>query len=175
VSPDNIPATGVSLQEYVEAQVAAIRHETDLMLATCREALAGGQREITLRDQAWRDTITALQRAVDKAENEMRQKLAIMNEFRGALTDQAGHFVQREQFEDMRTRMEATATKLELEATLKGRETRFAAAETRLTEIEQWKNNMQGRLWGVPVLIGVVVFVITQLMRVLFPADGGVP
>ena len=41
--------------------------------------------------------------------------------------------------------------------------------EVRVGKLESWKDNMQGRLWGVPILIGAVVFVVTQLMRVIFP------
>lgn len=42
--------------------------------------------------------------------------------------------------------------------------------EVRVGKLESWKDNMQGRLWIVPIVIGAAVFVATQLMRVLFPA-----
>jgi hypothetical protein len=173
----------ISLLAHVEARLADLQRQMSTLADNCDEKLADVRREMALRDKNWSDVHVSSQRAIDKAENEMRDKLAIMNEFRSALSDQARHFVLRDQFEDLRTRVEAAVTRVELEATVRARETRFVASETRLTTLERntgnyseermtqlegWRNNMQGRLWGIPMVIGVVVFVITQLMRFLF-------
>jgi hypothetical protein len=156
---------------HIESEFAAIRREIAALENLMGLGLADVRREMGQHGQNWQGTISALQRAVDKAEEEMKQKLGIMNEFRSALSDQATKFVQREQFEDLRTRVEAAATRAELDSTLRTRETRFTAAESRLATLEQWQSNIQGRMWGIPMVVGLVVFIVTQLMRVLFPAQ----
>ena len=94
------------------------------------------------------------QTAINKAERTMNERLASMNEFRDTLRDQAAKF----------------ATLLQVDDKLHGVEKSEEAIEKRLTELERWKNNMQGRMWAIPVLVGVFVFLLTQVMRVLFPA-----
>jgi transcriptional accessory protein Tex/SPT6 len=94
------------------------------------------------------------QTAIDKAERTMNERLQGMNEFRDTLRDQAAKF----------------ATIVQLDDRLHGVDKDYLAMGERLTELERWKNNMQGRMWAIPSMIGVFVFVLTQLMRVLFPA-----
>lgn len=126
----------ISLREYLEQAINGLRTEMQ-----------------AVKDQA-DTTFEFTQRAIDKAEHEMRQKLAIMNEFRGALTDQAAGFSTREQYEENRARIEKLASIATVDR-----------LETRVAMLEQFHNNMQGRMWAIPIVVGVVVFVITQALR----------
>jgi hypothetical protein len=70
----------------------AARRYTDLRAALLQE-------EIDRRWAAFGDQLTAMNRAIDKAEGEMNRRLEGMNEFRDAMRDQAARMLTRDAFD----------------------------------------------------------------------------
>ncbi len=93
------------------------------------------------------ERLDAQQKAVDKAEQQLRERLAGMNEFRDTLRDQAGKFVTRDEITLLRE-----------------------ASDSRLHGLELWKANMEGRLLIVGSVIAVTTIAINHLLRLAFGA-----
>jgi len=80
---------------------------------------------------------TSLQRAVDKAETSQDQRNQLNNEFRGQLKDQAATFITREY----------------LEVALK-------SLNERIVALQNYRANMEGRIWAVGAGFAVLNLVI---------------
>jgi hypothetical protein len=174
--PENMRSddTEITLREHIEARLDALERHFD-------------------------SRFDAAQTAIDKAEKSMNERLLSMNEFRDTLRDQASRFatllqldekmtsvikleerlrdlekaaVPRDTVEDIRTRLEHAATRAELDASLVGRATRFSAAEDRLSKLESFQSNLQGRMWAMGALIFFGALVINLVLRFMFQARG---
>lgn len=73
----------VSLREYVDVQLAAIRELVNQARVSDKEAIA--------------IALTASQKAVDKAEDAQDARLALLNEFRGQMADQARSYLRTDE------------------------------------------------------------------------------
>lgn len=148
-----------ALNAALEEKLEAMNASGLALVTTADESL---RREFTARIDAVRNEVLLIQRAseeaIGKAEAATEKRFASVNEFRQQLNDQTKNFATREM----------------VEQAARQRITRFEAAEDRIKDIEQWKSNTEGRqavraiLW--PVMVGVIVFIMTQVMRVMFPA-----
>ena len=96
---------------------------------------------------------TALQLAVDKAEAQMRDRLAGMNEFRDALKDQAGRLATRESVEWVADSQRAQTEKLWL----------------RIEALERKQSHAEGRSWMFFTLLGLGLTVLSIALRFLIP------
>ena len=186
--PENIPAPSaqeITLREYLEGRTAALEsHLHDAIRSVeerSLERMKAIQRETTLIQQAAGE-------AVLKAEQAQQLRNEAMNEWRGTVTDLISRYVEQRAVDVMETSLrgkieaveksiEATGRALEKsllavgEANQARAEAYYKSNADRLRQLEEWKSNMQGRMWAIPTIIGVVVFVVTQIMRVMFP-DG---
>lgn len=88
---------------------------------------------IELNDRRYTERGESVQRALDKAEATMNQRLNGMNEFRDTLRDQAGTFVSR--------------------SDLAGLE---KATDVRLKILENKNANLEGRLWAIGAGITII-------------------
>lgn len=112
-----------------------------------------GQQEIAARADELETRVversTALQRELDKAEGVLNERLKSMNEFRRTMEDYAGRLVTREMVDAL-----------------------LAANEKRVRALEDWSNNIQGRLlvfggvWG--LVVAVLAVLINYTMRKAF-------
>jgi hypothetical protein len=174
--PENIrsEADAISLREHLErlidngdkqhaSDLAALRRELDLIRTFTKEA---GEK-------------------ADKIDVEWRKQA---NEWRGTVEGIITKYTTSTEVQALEksllASMVADRTKVQNDQeTLKGgllaaigsdrtkSESDHRSLEIRVTKVESWKDNMQGRFWGIQVLTGVVVFVMTQLMRVFFPSS----
>ena len=93
-----------TLHHHMQVQLDSLNRVIEERFCSSKESVSNAMRAATL--------------ATDKAESAMNQRLAGMNELRGALSDQAAKFVTRAQFEEsqkatLETRI-ATTEKFEL-------------------------------------------------------------
>jgi hypothetical protein len=92
--------------------------------------------------------------AIDKAERTMNERLQGMNEFRDTLRDQAAKFATIQQLEDR------------LHAVDKDHE----ALTKRLSLVENFQSNLQGRMWAMGAFIFFGALLINLVLRFLFQA-----
>lgn len=107
----------ITIEKYIDKQVCSLREAAE-------KEIAALERTLTSR-------LDAAQRAVEKAEHSVDLRLAGMNEFRSALTDQAATFLTRQESDIWRSNL--------LE--------KVHSLETRLDKAEGRGGGMQA-LWG---------------------------
>lgn len=156
----------LSVRELLSADVRALNARLDALnesgLALVKQADEAIRSELVTRMEAIRHEMLLIQKAeeeaIDKADAATEKRFESMNEFRKQLSDQTRTFATREMVDT------AAAARI----------ARFEQAEGRIKDLEFWRSNTEGRqairaiLW--PVIVGVVVFIMTQIMRVMFPA-----
>src|SRR6266581_2871626 len=82
------------------------------------------------RDKAWTAQLASAETALNKAESALSKRLEGMNEFRDTLKDQAGHFV-----------------------TIDMLDAKLATIQSRLTMLDNYRANMEGRLWAIGAVV----------------------
>jgi hypothetical protein len=92
-----------------------------------------------------------------KSENELERRLDRMNEFRAMIERREATFINREFF-DERTGAHARED-----------EKFHAEAGARLGVLEQWKSNINGRIWGVAIGLGSLFTIIQIGIALLRP------
>ena len=159
---DRIKDAEVASRERVEG----LQEQLTVIERLAVERLEGVRREIILMQKN-------AEEAIEKATAATEKRFDSVNEFRGQLNDQTRTFATREMVEELRGRLEKAATREMVEQAASQRHRQIEAVEARIKMIEEWKSNSEGRqavrtvLW--PVLVGVVVFILTQVMRIAFP------
>ncbi len=173
--PENIPAQdaqAITLREHLEGRIAALAaHLNDAIRSVeerSHERLGNVRRELDLAQRADRE-------AIGKAEQAQQLRNEAMNEWRQTVTTIIARYVEQRQIDALEETMRAKIEALEKSLLSAGEgyhgkaEAYYKSNADRLKQLEEWKSNMQGRLWSIPVIVGLVVFVVTQLMRVMFP------
>ena len=105
----------------------------------------------------WRDYVDArlesMDRAICKAEEQLRDRLETMNEVRDQLRDQASTFATRESVELIRSQVAKE----------------LATIANRISELEKGRANDQGRQWMLWALMGVGLTALNIALRFLVP------
>jgi hypothetical protein len=103
---------------------------------------------VSLRDYV--DTrLDALDLAVNKAEQQLRERLAGMNEFRYAIRDQSRQF----------------ATKETMDVLTANIERQIATLSARVWELEKKQANAEGRSWMLFALLGLFLTALSIVLR----------
>lgn len=97
------------------------------------------------RAEAVRVSLEAQLKAVDKAEQQLRERLAGMNEFRDTLRDQASKFITRD------------------ESLMLHR-----ATDERMRGLEQFRANIEGRILTLGAVWAFIVIAVNYLIRLAF-------
>ena len=142
------PRGDVPLRDYVDQRINSMLIQIETRFALALEA----------QNQA----VTAIERATEKAENQLNYRLEGMNEFRDTLRDQAAGLATKESVEVMRE----TLRKEVCEARNESRERADRNAEL-IAALKEANAQALGRqealIWG----LGVVMTVIGLLLRFL--------
>ena len=141
----------ITLKEHLERRIDELDKKLTDFVAFWREERVKGLAEIQRRademERRVQDRAMAHERAVDKADKAISERLAGMNEIREMMRDKDEMLATREQ-------VDLIAAGLRVEGT---------AFEKRLRDIETWSANMQGRLitlgglWGLIVALAAVL------------------
>ena len=97
--------------------------------------------------------LTATETAVNKAEEQLRQRLEGMNEFRGQLKDQAATLATREALDLTRDRLRQDLERL----------------TERLGAVEKVQANQAGRSWMLITGLGIGLTILSLALRLLVP------
>lgn len=134
----------ITLKEYFDKRLAALEKALEDWVRLWREERERGLQAIQRRSDELEKRITEraslLERALDKADEQMNKRLEGMNEFRQSMEDQRARLASRE-----------------LVDTLTG------ALEKRIRELENWSANVQGRLLVISGVWGLVVMFLSVL------------
>ena len=144
------PADEISVRAHLERMIEELNRQMINEFVALR-------RELSLVNAYTKD-------ANEKAERIDQQWRAQANEWRGTVESLITKYATQDSVRALEKSLLAVN-----EADRTRAETEHKGIHTSLAGLETWKSNMQGRLWGIPVLLSVVVFIVTQLMRVLFP------
>ena len=106
--------------------------------------------DIPLRDYV-DSRVLALETAMEKAESQLRDRLAGMNEFRRALDDQNATFV----------------TKAMMDADKADRDRRIGELAVRIWALEKTQANAAGRTWMAYTLLGLFLTGLALVLRFL--------
>jgi hypothetical protein len=144
----------ISLRVHFDQRIDAIEKKVDDFIVFWREERSKALEHIQARavelEKRVIDRAAAQERAIDKAEKAMGERLTGMNEFRETLRDQASKLATREQVE-----------------------LSVGALEKRIRDMEQWSANIQGRLLVMGGVWGLVVVLISVMLnytiRMAFP------
>jgi len=90
-------------------------------------------RQLCQQDKAWRQRFDDASTAIGLAKETIEHRLSGMNELREQINRERGTFVSRELFDRV------------------GRE-----LEIRVQELQDWRNQMVGRMWAVSVVLFIV-------------------
>lgn len=108
--------------------------------------------QVAMRDYV-DSRFAAMQSAVDKAEVQLRERLAGMNEFRETLRDQASRLATRES----------------LDLIAQNHDRQIDALMNRIVELEKKQANAEGRAWMLFTLLGVFLTALSIVLRIMFP------
>jgi len=217
-TPRHLTGDAVRLRDYMEVQFAEVRRQVAREIAVLvelnREHIRAHSREHEMSqvaiDKATGDTEFRFreerafamhhneltQRAVDKAEAGMNERLKGMNEFRQALTDQTATLVRREyvesalnslntrldeRFASMETAGQARATNVSLaleraEGELSRRldaaeKDRRGLAEADAAQERKWAN-LEGRMFAATTVLGLLTFIIPIVISIILKFFG---
>jgi hypothetical protein len=127
-----------------------------------------------LLDESFTNKLQALDKAREKAEEQMNQRLKGMNEFRAALADQSGRMLSRNEYElghralDEKVRgVEGSLLKSPTRAEI---ETSQKVNEEKVRSLELAKANQDGRSFMIStltsaatsIIVGVVIFLVSR-------------
>lgn len=128
---------------------------TDAKFVTFRTLIDSQAEKVAL-------ALDAADKAVNKAEASINDRLAAMNEFRGTLADLTATFIPRTEAEQ---RIAAAIERLE------GVREMIVAADgkldERVKELERGASNLQGRMWALGAIIGAVVLAVNVAVALL--------
>jgi len=146
VKPMGPPKVDIPLREHFEGRIASVEKKIDDWVKLWREERAKGLQEISQRaedlEKRVNERAAAQERAIDKAEGAVSERLRGMNEFRESLRDQSATLATRKE-------MELNITSL----------------ETRLHNMELWVANMQGRMLVLAGVWGAILIVLSVMLN----------
>ncbi len=131
------PHSYVPLREYVDNRLDA--------------ALAGIEKRFDLQQQTQDRAVASIERAVNKAEGQLRERLAGQNEFRDQLKDQAATLATRQYVEFSDAQLNKSLDSI----------------SDRLSYLEKQAANSDGRTWMLITGMGVLFSIIGLALRFL--------
>ena len=132
------------------------------------------EERLSLLIQNVADKLEYLDKARDKAEEQMNRRLEGMNEFRAALTDQSGRMLSRKEFESSHSFLDEKVRAVEAalaKSPTKGEiETSQKVLEEKIRTLELAKANQDGRSIMISsltsiatsIIVGVVIFLVSR-------------
>lgn len=130
-----MPSDDIKLREYVESQIMAQRLLNDAKISALEAKVDEANRTSRL--------------AIDRAADAVAKRFETTNEWRESLNDFSTRLVTREQ----------------VDAMFRTVDTRIDAAQAKLSDIEKRNANIEGRVWGVGLALGMVFSVLQVVLH----------